>query len=272
MSRERPLRGACACGRNHYIITIPPDASESANVIFDNSSEHRKATSHSLQSRHPSQTNLHPLIPPLTGRHQAHPLPVLLRVPLSWYSSFTTSYFADETHTSIRRLYSSPSYPHTRRHFCGYCGSPLSVWHERTREDAGFIEIMVGGLEGEGLRDLKEMGLIQDVEEAGYDRKNERGVEAAGRRDVEGEDLGGGREVGLRSDGVAWFENLVSGSELGRIKRRGGVERSRDGRVRVEWEIVEWNGTDGGEDGSGTGGPAKRKLEEVDRDVPMRGG
>lgn len=39
MSRIRPLQGACNCGRNHYIITVPPDATEQALVYFDNSTE-----------------------------------------------------------------------------------------------------------------------------------------------------------------------------------------------------------------------------------------
>lgn len=35
MSRERPLHGGCACGRNEYIIEMPPNAAERAQVIFD---------------------------------------------------------------------------------------------------------------------------------------------------------------------------------------------------------------------------------------------
>jgi len=43
MSRERPLRGACSCGRNTYTIDVPQENDEVAQIIFDNSSEHRKS-------------------------------------------------------------------------------------------------------------------------------------------------------------------------------------------------------------------------------------
>jgi hypothetical protein len=42
MSHERPLQGACSCGRNRYLILVPEDATEKAQVIFDVSSEHRR--------------------------------------------------------------------------------------------------------------------------------------------------------------------------------------------------------------------------------------
>ena len=43
----------------------------------------------------------------------------------------------------------------------------------------------------------------------------------------------------LSGRGVPYFEDLVSDSRLGRIKRRGGGGVSGDGSVRVKWEIVE---------------------------------
>lgn len=66
--------------------------------------------------------------------------------------------------------------------------------------------------------------------------------------------------TGRELTGVPWFEEMVEGSALGRIKRRRGGGTSQDGRIRVEWEVVEF---DGGEDdgGSGAAGVAKRKLE-----------
>lgn len=39
MSRQRPLEGACHCGRNHYAIIIPEDTTERAQVYFDDGSE-----------------------------------------------------------------------------------------------------------------------------------------------------------------------------------------------------------------------------------------
>jgi hypothetical protein len=41
MSRERPLQGACSCGRNRYLILVPENATERAQVFFDVSSENR---------------------------------------------------------------------------------------------------------------------------------------------------------------------------------------------------------------------------------------
>jgi hypothetical protein len=65
--------------------------------------------------------------------------------------------------------------------------------------------------------------------------------------------------------GVPWFEHMLSGSGLGRIKRTRGGGISSDGRSRVEWEVTEW--TEG--DGNGqfeviTHSTAKRKLDNVD--------
>lgn len=78
-----------------------------------------------------------------------------------------------------------------------------------------------------------------------------------------------GREV----TGAPWFEAMVEGSALGRIRRRRGGGTSQDGRIRVEWEVVEF---DGGEDdgGSGATGVAKRKIGDLadGDDILMRGG
>lgn len=45
MSRQRPLRGACSCGRNLYAIVVPTHASEQAQVYFDDSSESSRLSS-----------------------------------------------------------------------------------------------------------------------------------------------------------------------------------------------------------------------------------
>lgn len=52
--------------------------------------------------------------------------------------------------------------------------------------------------------------------------------------------MGEGREV----QGVPWFEEMVEGSELGRVRRRGGG-RSSDGKTIVEYEITEFESGDG---------------------------
>jgi hypothetical protein len=49
MSHERPLQGACSCGRNGYLILVPENATEKAQVYFDVSSENRMIRTDLLQ-------------------------------------------------------------------------------------------------------------------------------------------------------------------------------------------------------------------------------
>jgi len=67
---------------------------------------------------------------------------------------------------------------------------------------------------------------------------------------------GHGREI----RGTPWFEEMIEGSELGRMKRRRGGHTSADGKTKVEWEVVEFG--DDNEEGGLTGGE-KRKLDRV---------
>ena len=81
-------------------------------------------------------------------------------------------------------------------------------------------------------------------------------------------------EEGRETSGEPWFEEIIEGSTLGRLRRRRGGETSTDGKTRVEWEVVEFNGEDehgSTESGIGTG---KRKIGEFEEgeDVDMRGG
>lgn len=68
---------------------------------------------------------------------------------------------------------------------------------------------------------------------------------------------------------MPWFEEMVEGSELGRVKRRRGGETSSDGKTTVEWEVVEIGGE---EEGEATSTP-KHKISKIDAgdDVHMRG-
>ena len=79
--------------------------------------------------------------------------------------------------------------------------------------------------------------------------------------------LNQGREV----RGTPWFEEMIQGSELGRIKRRRGGETSSDGHTRVEWEITEFESNEGDVAAASIG---KRKLGSLDHgdDVEMRSG
>ncbi|EON69007.1 hypothetical protein W97_08265 [Coniosporium apollinis CBS 100218] len=236
---EQALRGSCACGRNRYVVEIPPSSAQLAGVFLDNSSSSR--------------------------RHQASPITAWLRVPIDWYHSATYAFFPDETHRSIRRSFVSPFSPFgTRREFCGYCGTQLSSWNERTREDAEFISLTVGSVMDDDLEILDRMGLLperdegEETDEAGSGR-----AVAPAKRQAQSAVL-----VAERNRGAPWFEEMVQQTRLGRIKRQKGGHTSNDGSMRVEWEIVEYEGDT--EDGTVTG---KRKIGEMEdgrEDVVMR--
>ena len=76
---------------------------------------------------------------------------------------------------------------------------------------------------------------------------------------------------GRKFSGTPWFEEMIEGSELGRIKRRRGGGRTSDGKVAVEFEITEFESKDGGGLALGMG---KRKLGSLgtEDDVEMRSG
>ncbi|KAL8710157.1 MAG: hypothetical protein Q9220_005240 [cf. Caloplaca sp. 1 TL-2023] len=68
------------------------------------------------------------------------------------------------------------------------------------------------------------------------------------------------RERGI--SGRPWFEEMIEGSELGRIKRRRGGHSSADGQSKVAWEVVEFS-TEPPDTGASTG---KRKLDQANND------
>jgi len=226
MSRERPMRGGCACGRNTYIIEVPPNDAEVAQVIFDKTNAHRRA--------------------------QGSPLSAWLRVPLSWYHSTTYAYFDDETHSSIRRVYTSPEEQYSMRHFCGFCGTHLSYWSELPPSEAEFISLTLGSLTAEDLRDLEDLGLLP---KEALDDVNE--AESTGT--IIPQDQTGTPQT---REGIPWFETMIEGSNLGKIKRSRGHGHTSDGRLKVEWEVVEWTG-DGDGDELEIPSTSKRKLADV---------
>jgi len=234
MSRERPLRGGCSCGRNEYIIEVPPNATEVAEVFFDNSASQR--------------------------RSQATPLSAWIRVPLTWFHSTTYAFFDDETHSSIRRVYTSPREQHSKRHFCGYCGTPLSWWTESPASEADYISLTLGSLSGADLRELDELGILPEE----FSNIRESTEEIVPRQS----------SVDLlpsitQRQGVPWFETLIEGSTLGNIRRTRGKGQTEDGQIKVEWEVMEW--TDDGTEEE-TQGNSKRKLADLDAtDAVMEG-
>lgn len=210
----KALTGGCSCGRNRYAVSIPTNSSEKAQIYFD-----------SGRSQH---------------RYHASPLSAWLRIPLIWYSSTTIPVLADETHASIKRVYSPPN-EKSQRHFCGFCGTPLSYWSEQPPSEADYISLTLGSLSGTDLGNLEDMGAFpkEAVEEAESDRRLiNSGVTA--------------------TDTLPWFEKMVEGSTLGKIRRTG--LRREDGVRVVEWEIVEWT------EAEGDASPGKRKIGELEAD------
>ena len=99
--------------------------------------------------------------PPHAEIPLATPLAAFLRVPLSWYHSSTQSFFDDESHAMIRRVYTHPSQQHAKRHFCGFCGTPLSYWSERPAGEAEYMNVTLGSLLSEDLRDARREEIRQ---------------------------------------------------------------------------------------------------------------
>ncbi|KAK4106701.1 hypothetical protein N658DRAFT_27644 [Parathielavia hyrcaniae] len=300
MSFDRPLRGGCHCGRNLYIIQFPqnythdPAATARATATTDQSA---RVLFHS----HPSHLSA-----------LATPLPSYLRVPLSWCHTLTVPFHADETRAQIRRVYDDER-RRAKRHFCGFCGTPLSYWSEEPGGEADFIQLTLGSLHPEDLGDLEELGLLGEGggsegegeggegDEGGGSGRSRSGsltrsspsssssssplAQTEGEGEVEGgkEGASGGGEIGMgggaivvgtgrepgvvRAGGVTmgrvgalpWFDSLVEGSRLGRLRRARGRGMNRSGIVRVEWEIVEWS-----DEEAGAESPRKRKLNKVE--------
>lgn len=187
---------------------------------------------------------------------------VSLRVPLAQIHSTTYAFFPDETPSTIKRVFTPHRAPHTKRHFCGICGTSISHWSEETPEEAEWIYVNIGSLKRDSMERLEDAGLLPSVwtEDKGTTQTATGATQMVA-------NLNQGREV----RGTPWFEEMIQGSELGKIKRRRGGETSSDGHTRVEWEITEFE-SNGGDVAAASIG--KRKLGSVDHgdDVEMRSG
>ena len=185
-----------------------------------------------------------------------------LRVPLAQIHSTTYAFFPDEAPTTIRRVFTPHHAPHTKRHFCGLCGTSISHWSEETPEEAEWIYMNIGSLRRDSVERLEDAGLLPGT---GTENTETTQADNAGSRQVT--NVGQGREV----RGTPWFEEMIQGSELGRVKRRRGGKTSSDGRTKVEWEISEFESGDGDIAVASTG---KRKLGSLETgdDVEMKSG
>jgi hypothetical protein len=187
-------------------------------------------------------------VPP--GRQLAAPLTAWLKVPLSWLYSATVAHFPDEEQRTISRTFYPPHDSHTRRQFCGYCGTQLTLWTDRNEGDEDYISVTLGSLFDEDLERLEELGLLHIESDAENDS-------APLESDVD-------RALppqGVAHRGAPWFESMIEDSPLGRLKRQKGGHTSGDGSVSVEWEVVEFTGDTGEDEPSSTG---KRKLGELE--------
>lgn len=229
----------------------------------------------------------------LLGLTHSTPLPTFLRTPLTAIQSTTYAFYPDETHSSIRRVFSPSHAPHTKRHFCGYCGTQLSFWREDMSDAnaAEWVFVNLGAIGGEGLDTLDAWGILgsldqddEDDEEAERtaDMEDDTALVSASTR--RGPD---GRVVRTRAQGARevrgqpWFEEVIEGTRLGRIKRSRGGQTNADGRGHVEWSVVEYEEGTGDEDEGEDGelqvpnGNGKRKAGEMSagesEDVHMRG-
>lgn len=161
----------------------------------------------------------------------------------------------DESPSAIRRTYTSPHEEHCKRHFCGFCGTPLSYWSESPPSEADYISLTLGSLAGSDLRNLDDLGLLpkEALEDAESDKEQ---IESVVQNAVSVE------------EGLPWFDTLVRGSKLASMRKSWGSRQSGNGRYKVEWEIVEW--TEGDDEDSTL--PAKRKFGEVvEPDATMEG-
>jgi hypothetical protein len=191
----------------------------------------------------------------LPGHHSANPLTLWLRVPLNWYTSATFAQFPDETRSSIQRSFVSPFTSNHRRVFCGFCGTQLSSWNERTREEAEHICLTVGSLLEDDQALLGELGFLPNSESSDEDATTTS----------TGHPRPNNSRTVVRSEpasrGAPWFEEIVRNTGLGRFKQqRGGHSESG---VRVEWEVMEWTEADDADD-EGHATPSKRKIGDVE--------
>jgi hypothetical protein len=214
--------------------------------------------------------------PSILTHHLSLTLALSLRIPLSQIQSTTYAFYPDETHNSIRRVFIPQHAPETKRHFCGFCGTHLTTWSEINREEADWVCVSVASLKNESLERLDDAGFLSAREDIESDVLQVGHHQHAEQDDDIGHGHGFQREL---VKGASWFDDMIKGSPLGRIRRRvttatAGGRTSSDGRSRVEWEIVEFQeGDDGGDhddegDGNQIQGTGKRKFAE---DTEMNG-
>lgn len=142
------------------------------------------------------------------------------------------------------------------RHFCGFCGTPLSYWSEEPRSEADFIQLSLSSLHPEDLVDLEDLGMLPE------DSESEGETEADASEKQEGKEAV--KQIGRQVvGGLPWLDTLVEGSRLGTLRASKGRSQNKSGTVQVEWEVVEWTEGDSSSSGSSPRN-GKRKLGDRD--------
>jgi hypothetical protein len=166
----------------------------------------------------------------------------------------------------IRKTFIPAREPHSKRNFCGYCGTHLTHWSERPEEEADYLNVTVGSLFGEDLRALEELGFLPDDVDDNTDTETRPGAilaqgtntEQIARRE---DTLQRTIRRGVQGD-MTWMEEMIDGSRLGMLQKTNrGAGKSADGKTSVEWEITEI--VDNGSEQESGAGRGKRKLGDV---------
>lgn len=137
----------------------------------------------------------------------------------------------------------------------------MTHWTEEKEGEADWILVNLGSLSNRSIEKLSDEGLLYSDD----DSQSSNAAVAATGYPSDFSTLPNERKI----RGAPWFEEMVEGSRLGRIKRRRGGQTSADGKSKVEWEVVEFTT----EPGDGERGTGKRKLDQVGKegDVEMGG-
>lgn len=121
----------------------------------------------------------------------------------------------------------------------------------------------MGSLLGDDIQALEDLNLLPDDTDIGALPSGDAAADTNPDSSVASTSNNATRVERYGTSGnLSWFEEMISGSALGRTqKTRRGMGLSADGTTRVEWEVTEIGAGDEDSD-SGTG-RGKRKIGDV---------
>lgn len=122
------------------------------------------------------------------------------------------------------------------------------------------MNVTLGSLLNESIDQLEALNIIPDttddedelvgggeVNEEDHIPTNEEaegGVDAGPAPPAQSREVTRQSTQSMQNRGMPYFEELVENSRLGRIKRLRGNQTSQDGRMVVQWEVIEIGGDD----------------------------